>query len=362
MLINIGKYPLTVGTHADTLVDTRLGDEPRYFITPSKDINMRVPDEIRQCVIYLGSPTVMADGRDAMRPRGTGFFVSIPLRIEGSNTAYIYLVTAKHVADSLGDKPFKIRINTNDGRSMMVNSGDSLTWWTHPTESTVDVAVFPWAPSRELYEYKSIPQSMLLTDAIIQSKSIGTGDEVFMTGLFIHLAGNARNLPIVRMGNIAMMPQETVPTRFGDIDAYLIEARSIGGLSGSPAFVRETVNFGLGTFYLLGLMHGHWDIPPNVRDDSLAMDADDFLGKVNLGIAVVIPAKKILEVLNHPGLVEMRKNNDEKIRKENMPTMDGITEHSENESAFTEDAFEETLRQVSQRVESSEPGEASSQT
>jgi hypothetical protein len=32
------------------------------------------------------------------------------------------------------------------------------------------------------------------------------------------------------MGNIAMMPDEVIPTEFGDIEAYLVEARSIGGL------------------------------------------------------------------------------------------------------------------------------------
>jgi hypothetical protein len=56
------------------------------------------------------------------------------------------------------------------------------------------------------------------------------------------------------------------------MEAYLAEGRSIGGLSGSPVFVRNTVNIpipgpegkvkyisGVGGVHLLGLMHGHWN-------------------------------------------------------------------------------------------------------
>jgi hypothetical protein len=71
-----------------------------------------------------------------------------------------------------------------------------------------------------------------------------------------------------------MMPNEQVQTVLGYADVYLVEARSLGGLSGSPVFVRHTVQqrvkstddkeiyiFMNGTGKtLLGLMHGHWDI------------------------------------------------------------------------------------------------------
>ena len=43
-------------------------------------------------------------------------------------------------------------------------------------------------------------------------------------------------MPILRMGNLAAYPQERVQVEGVEMDAYLIEARSIGGLSGSPVF------------------------------------------------------------------------------------------------------------------------------
>ncbi len=76
--------------------------------------------------------------------------------------------------------------------------------------------------------------SLFATDEIIKDQNIGLGDEVFITGLFGYVAGSQKNIPIVRVGNIAMMPDEKVPTEGEPMEAYLIEARSMGGLSGSP--------------------------------------------------------------------------------------------------------------------------------
>ena len=275
---------------------------------------MRVPDEVRQCVVFIGLPVTIPDAQQGIRFQGTAFFVSVPSESEqGWN--YVYLVTAKHVAMKLAGQTFVVRINTKNGKSAHV-IGEGTQWWYHTTDESVDVALIPFLPPEE-FEYKHIPSPMFLSDEMMRDKKIGTGDEVFVTGLFAHLTGAARNLPIVRMGNIAMMPGEPVPTKeFGDIEAYLIEARSIGGVSGSPVFV-----FKSNRYYLLGLMHGHWDIPPQSKNDAMRVDEDTY-GQVNMGIAIVVPAKKILEVLNQSKLVEMRRVWDERGRKEKMPTPD----------------------------------------
>jgi hypothetical protein len=270
---------------------------------------VRVPDEVRKCVVFLGLPVhVLPNGEERVSFVGTAFFVSISSSVEG--TSYIYLVTAKHVAEKVGKNLFVLRMNTRDGRSILIEA-KSPKWFFHSTDASVDAAVLPWAPSFEEFDYKAVHVSTFLSNEIIQKEGIGVGDEVFITGLFAYVSGSARNLPIVRMGNVAMMPDEVIPTEFGNIEAYLVEARSIGGLSGSPAFVRKTVPVGIGGFYLLGLMHGHWEIPTQRKND-LLMD-DDLLGKVNMGIAIVVPANKILEILNHPELVRMREQHNREL-------------------------------------------------
>jgi hypothetical protein len=201
------------------------------------------------------------------------------------------------------------------------------------------VAVTGWDVTED-EDVRSIPTSMFLTDEAPHEHFIGPGDEVFIMGLFTKMYGCSRNIPIVRTGNVAMMPGEMLPdVRIGgwrgEAEAYLVEARSIGGLSGSPTFVRETVSQTLtiksrtrarrgqtqvpGDFYLLGLMHGHWSILPEDRNKAKII-ADKSPDRVNLGIAVVVPAKKILEVLNHPELVKIREASEEETLQAAGPT------------------------------------------
>jgi hypothetical protein len=72
------------------------------------------------------------------------------------------------------------------------------------------------------------------------------------------------------MGNIAMIPTEPIETKdHGSMEAYLIEVRSMNGLSGSPVFVLNPIAGKItkkGLFdtkwhlYLLGLNSGHWEL------------------------------------------------------------------------------------------------------
>jgi hypothetical protein len=57
--------------------------------------------------------------------------------------------------------------------------------------------------------------------------------------------------------------------------------------------------------FLLGLMHGHFDVE-NLTEDIVAEDADGGRG-VHTGIGVVIPVEKIIETLNQPELIEERR-------------------------------------------------------
>jgi hypothetical protein len=82
-------------------------------------------------------------------------------------------------------------------------------------------------------------------------------------------------------------------------------------LSGSPVFASIPVGQGsspgdilLGGqphFYWLGLMHGHFEASADTQRD--------FVGEeiANMGIAIVVPASKVLEVINQEDLVKVRR-------------------------------------------------------
>jgi hypothetical protein len=164
----------------------------------------------------------------------------------------------------------------------------------------------------------------------VQSEEIGLGEETIIVGLFASHHGNARNIPIVRIGNIAAMPEEKVSTEIGKIDAYLVEARSIGGLSGSPVFVNMGIMRDRGgvlevekrvdgkktvrAIYLLGLMHGHFDDKKN---------------SVNMGIGIVVPATKILEVINQEAVLKIEQEKRKRHASENMPAIDILSDDTE---------------------------------
>ena len=75
---------------------------------------------------------------------------------------------------------------------------------------------------------------------------------------------------------------------------------------------------------LLGLMHGHFDVP-NLNEDVVA-DEDEPSRGIHTGIGVVIPMQKILETIEHPELVAMRKKIVADLRKQNGAKADVISD------------------------------------
>jgi len=277
---------------------------------------MRVPDQVSKCVVFVGLP----DDPDPDY-RGTGFIVMV----KGTeNNHFAFMVTARHVAEKLEGQEFYIRVNKRDGTAVDMKGLPDNPWWYHPTERhLVDIAVTIFTPERlrEL-DVQPIPIEMFLDIHKAHERNIGPGDEVFITGLFTKVVGTTKNLPIVRTGNVAMMPGETIPFNGNFIEAHVIESRSIGGLSGSPVFVRPTVSMeghgnngeklflhGVGQFFFLGSVIGHWQVEPG-KVPSIAE-------AVNMGIAPVVPAHKIREVILQGAITTIMSKINAEMRAKN---------------------------------------------
>lgn len=59
----------------------------------------------------------------------------------------------------------------------------------------------------------------------------------------------------------------------------------------------------------LGLLHGRWEVSQRAMEGQNAQYTEDMIS----GMSIIVPAHKILEVINQAELVTMRKRNDEKI-------------------------------------------------
>jgi hypothetical protein len=296
--------------------DHRIWGLQKWYFEKPYDY-MQIPEEIRKCVAFLGYP--MADGSE--RLRGTAFFVS---RDIGGRT-FTYAVTAKHVIDkikNLGINEVILKLNRTGGAAL-ANRVPLANWHFHPSDKSVDVAVLRVVLPDAL-DYRTFPIIGAATSDVIKAHNIGIGEEVFLTGLFSPHVETERNVPIVRAGVIAAMPEERISTKIGKIDAYLIEARSIGGLSGSPVFVYlPEARGGRLTrgpiYFLLGIVHGHFDseeLKKDVIEDAFPEET------INMGIAIVVPIEKVIEVLDQPKLRDEDGKIAESIRKRNLPTMD----------------------------------------
>jgi len=285
---------------------------------------MRIPDDIRKCVAFIGYDTTTG-----LHIGGTVLLVCVPL--EGTDFIIPYIVTAKHIIDTIeesGNRTSLIRWNKKGGGTI-VFSAECSNWVSHPDDKSVDVSVLPIGPKPlEGLDHLCYPLSSFADGKRIIEENIGVGDDIFITGLFNKHQGETRNIPIIRFGNISAMPEEKVRAGVGMAEAYLIEAMSIGGLSGSPVFValplfgdgrqrpgnRPVIMMQTGAglqFFLLGIIHGHFDEIDSGAPDVL--DVRSGKDKMNLGIGVVVPAYKILEVINQPSQVELRKKTGEKM-------------------------------------------------
>src|SRR6266404_714733 len=269
---------------------------------------MRIPNNILNCVTFLGVRPNDGPLAGKFVCLGTGFFIVM----EQAGVHFSYLVTAKHVLDEAqrgGFKNVEARLNKKEGSAEIVKLVDNDQWIRYENPA-VDVAITAYSIDFNVFDCAAMPLRMFADAHSVSQHGIGPGDELFTVGLFSLKEGRQRNIPIVRSGIIAAMPNESEPfiRTSGTYHAYLAEMRSIGGLSGSPVFVfidhrnRIVPYTGLimsgerndWTIFCIGLIRGHWDLDRETSDTIVAQDEkeDVRLGfskgeNLNVGIAIV---------------------------------------------------------------------------
>ena len=236
---------------------------------------MHVPETILQLVSFIGCQKQSGE----YDLKGTGFY-AVKLLTASPNSGVGYLVTAKHVIEgilSLGARQILIKNNLEDGTAKWWQTNPTQ-WFVSATKPELDVAAchaaFSEPVKQKFFNIENLPHP-----------SLQLGTPVCFPGLFIHHHGIQQNLPIFRTGTVAALPKEKVRTSVGKIDAYLIEARSTGGLSGSPVFALDTEQKG----YFMGMIQGHFG--------SSHKELTPKEEQLNAGIAIVIPSQEIRSLL-----------------------------------------------------------------
>ncbi len=271
--------------------------------------HVQLPMDVLKNVAFIG---VVERGR--FSPRATGFFVAYDYK----DFRFVHFVTAEHVVSGLMQKGLDLYLRVNLANGETATSPIDPSYWTfYPDEQNhSDVAICsldmeardsatggPSVPFDARAAVAKGKDEISGTRELLTQQGISIGGELFIVGLFRSHYGRNLNRPIIRVGHLAAMADEPVLTSYaGHTDAYLIEAMSIGGLSGSPVYVAAPK---ASKFYLLGLVSGHFDIR-DLNSDSVVEDAAEALGNINTGVAVVIPVEKIIATLEHPDLQKAR--------------------------------------------------------
>lgn len=273
-----------------------------------------IPPEIKSVVVFIFTPGKQPS---EIVPYGTAFFVGVK-DSKNSERFFVYLVTAKHVLRTPDHKSWLpkifLRLNTKNGDSEIIEvpvslSGANKTVFLHPDPS-VDIAVIPALPDQNKFDFKFLPDDMITTEKDFKDLNITEGSEVFFTGLFSAYVGTRKNYPVVRFGRVSLITDEKI--KFADQEAqlYLIESGSYGGNSGSPVFFHlgsdrapGMIVVGPPIIKLAGVMSGSFlDLQPVSTVETSRVT----VAPSNMGIAAVVPAYKLHELLFGPELIKQR--------------------------------------------------------
>jgi hypothetical protein len=220
-----------------------------------------IPDQYLDCSVFLyANPDLARKGNTS--GGGSGFLVSVPVDASDvGGPAAVYVVTNGHCADHVPT----LRINLKaGGYELFTPSADD--WVPAKDERHDDVSAYPIQVVESKHDFHAVP----IKDAVMDPPGgwITPGADAFFVGRYVTYSGIERNTPMVRFGNISMMPQEPIDhPQLGQQDSFLVEARSHSGFSGSPVFTfmmatSDPGGFGLGSahaagFRLLGIVWGH---------------------------------------------------------------------------------------------------------
>jgi Trypsin-like peptidase domain len=267
----------------------------------------------QKCVVFIGvrDPTY-----GTFIPLGTGFLVT---KDEGG-IRFQHVITARHVVDQVAQDSIWLRVNKISGGSELLETKKAHWHFAQKEKEYIDVAILPCVLGTKVFDLLHIDLGSDVLTPPTEPDPPELGLPICVVGLFTSHYGSDRNVPIVRFGNVAAIPDDPVLTEFGYMSGYLVELKSLGGMSGSPVIGSKS-NYSaapavedIEPAFLLGLMHGHFLIE-NPEDAIQVEGNDKSTGQINTGIGLVIPGRHILEALDLPAVAEGRKFVVEQLRK-----------------------------------------------
>lgn len=174
------------------------------------------------------------------------------------------------------------------------------------SDSTVDIAVIPYAPPTKNYIFRFLDTTFLCDRNQFKTLPIIEGTEVFFTGLFIPFVGERQIYPIVRFGRVALMPNEKIDWVGMKREMILIETSSFGGNSGSPVYFKITYPNRKSSLLLGGILNGTFRDTAEIKFVETSGKFTPY-AIYNNGISGITPVYFLKEILFSEEISKLRK-------------------------------------------------------
>jgi hypothetical protein len=200
-----------------------------HWVIIQREADMHIDGQFINCVSFIGKQTEVG-----FYAEGTCFFLQV---VEEEHMLFTYAVTASHIIRNLTGDVISIRVQRRPDLPPKIFNTSKSEWHNHP-DPDIDICAYTidwriWNTDNDL-NILALTQGVILTPEKQKLLGFGVGSDVFIPSAFVAALGERQNIPVVRFGHVAAMALEPIAVASPKRPAFLIETRSLGGMSGSP--------------------------------------------------------------------------------------------------------------------------------
>lgn len=253
----------------------------------------------------------------------TSFLVGFIVQNSEDITKRLYrtfLVTNRHVFDKRSK--VWLRLNTDDGKIKMFEqdlhfpNGDTQ-WLAHP-DTDVDLALLSVNP--DVLKQNNIQPVFISEELFGYSKKfeetgISVGDEAYVVGFPMGIAGEEQNYPCVKAGLISRIDDEIIKAK----KAFIVDSSIFPGNSGGPVILKPTSTFlndtkAVSHPYLLGVISSYIPYTDTLYTHQTNPPTAVSITRENSGLSFCVPIDFVKQIYDtwlekQKPVTEPQKNN-----------------------------------------------------